>query len=162
MATVAAVAMAVVGTSPGIGSASSAAAQLAGPAPSCQAGVCTITYDSPGTGQAFTVPPGVTQLDVTLYGGDGGSASYSGFDYPQVTNGGGDGAKITTALAVSPGEVLGVDVGGAGTPGSATGAAAGRTAAARRPRLRSPRSPTSPAAAGAGRPTRPPLRPAGP
>jgi hypothetical protein len=102
-----------------------AAPQLAGPTPSCQAKVCTITYDRPGVGQAFVVPPGVTRLTVALYGGVGGSASYSGLDYPLVTNESGDGAKVFAALAVSPGEVLGVDVGGAGAPGSPTGAAGG-------------------------------------
>jgi hypothetical protein len=96
-----------------------APALAAGPAPSCSAGSCTVSFTTPGTGQSFIVPAGVTSLSVTLYGGAGGSTSFGG---PTVA--GGDGALLTATLTVSPGEVLGVDVGGAGTSSAGTAVAA--------------------------------------
>ncbi len=86
-------------------------AASAGPAlaadgpPSCSAGTCAVSFITPGTGQSFTVPPGVTSLSVTLYGGVGGGAIGG------IT--GGDGAQVTASLTVSPGSTLGVDAGGA-------------------------------------------------
>jgi Bacterial Ig domain/Domain of unknown function DUF11/Bacterial Ig-like domain (group 3) len=72
--------------------------------------LCSVSFTTPGTGDSFTVPPGVTSLAVTLTGGTGG--------YDIVTDvPGGDGAEVLATLAVSPGEVLGVDVGGAGGGG---------------------------------------------
>jgi hypothetical protein len=73
-------------------------------------GTCTQTFATPGTGQSFTVPAGVTSVSVTLYGGTGGT-NFDG-NVP-----GGDGAQVTARLAVSPAEVLGVDVAGAGQGG---------------------------------------------
>jgi hypothetical protein len=73
---------------------------------SCSRTTCTVTYASVGTGQSFTVPAGLSALSVTLYGGQGGS-NKSGVL-------GGDGAQLNAALSVTPGEVLGIDVGSAG------------------------------------------------
>lgn len=92
-----------------------APALAAGPAPSCSAGTCTVSFTTPGAGQSFTVPSGVSALSVTLYGGTGGSTSFAG---PAVA--GGDGALVTATLTVTPGEALGVDVGGAGTSTTGT------------------------------------------
>jgi hypothetical protein len=91
------------------------AASASGGAPVCSSGTCTVTLDSPGTGQSFTVPAGVSALSVTLYGGTGGT-NYSG------DAAGGDGAGVTASLATSPAAVLGVDVGGAGVGGADNGA----------------------------------------
>jgi hypothetical protein len=87
-----------------------APASAAGQDPSCSTGQCTVTFSSPGTGQSFTVPAGVTSLEVTLYGAEGGLNSTGDVA-------GGDGAEVTAALAVAPAQVLGVDVGGAGQGG---------------------------------------------
>ena len=87
---------------------------VAGPVLSCSASTCTVTYATVGTGQSFTVPAGVSSLSVTLYGGRGGD-NQSGVL-------GGDGARVHAALAVSPGEIVGVDVGGAGQSELAGGA----------------------------------------
>ena len=92
------------------GSATPGACRRAGP--SCSAGTCTVSFTAPGTGGSFTVPAGVSALSVTLYGGAGGGTSFGG-----LTAAGGDGAQVTATLAVSPGETLGVDVGGAGATG---------------------------------------------
>jgi uncharacterized repeat protein (TIGR01451 family) len=72
----------------------------------CAGGTCTATFAAPGTGQSFTVPAGVSSLSVILYGGTGSSVG------PQTP--GGDGAKVTATLAVSAGDLWGLDVGGAG------------------------------------------------
>lgn len=81
----------------------------------CGAGGCSQTFATPGTGQSFTVPPGVSSLQVTLVAGVGGT-NYDG----DVA--GGDGAKVNANLAVSPGEAIGVGVAGAGQGGSSHGA----------------------------------------
>ena len=86
----------------------------------------TCTFATPGTGQSFTVPAGVSSLSVTLYGGVGGT-NFNG-DQP-----GGDGAGVTADLSTSPGALLGIDVGGAGgggttfpEPGGVNGGGSGR------------------------------------
>ena len=91
------------------------AALAANPGPSCSAETCTVTFATVGTGQSFTVPQGVFSLSVTLYGGAGGGSNGAG-------GSGGDGAQVTAALAVTPGQALGVDVGGAGRNGFNGGA----------------------------------------
>ena len=55
-------------------------ALAAGAAPSCANGTCTVTYATPGTGQSFTVPAGVTSLSVKLYGAAGGTYTAQGGD----------------------------------------------------------------------------------
>jgi hypothetical protein len=92
-----------------------APALAAGPAPSCSAGTCTVSFTTPGTGQSFTVPAGVPSLSVALYGGAGGATAFSG-----QAVAGGDGALVTATLAVTPGQALGVDVGGAGAGSAGT------------------------------------------
>ena len=57
-----------------------------------------------GSDQYFTVPSGVTSLSVDLYGAQGGSDSYTG----------GLGGRTLATIAVTPGQVLTVRVGGAG------------------------------------------------
>ena len=82
------------------------------PAPVCGGTTCTVTFSTAGTGQTWVVPAGVTSESITLYGAIGGSTNI-------VL--GGDGAKVTGTLALSPGTSVTVDVGGAGTDGASAG-----------------------------------------
>ncbi len=71
----------------------------------------TQTFNYTGGEQTFTVPAGVTSVEVTAVGGHGGSAAASG----------GAAAQVTGKLSVTPGETLYVEVGGDGENGSAGG-----------------------------------------
>jgi|HubBroStandDraft_2_1064218.scaffolds.fasta_scaffold09176_5 hypothetical protein len=82
------------------------------PAPVCGATTCSVTFSTAGTGQTWVVPAGVTSESITLYGAIGGSTNI-------VL--GGDGAKVSGTLALSPGTSVTVDVGGAGTDGASPG-----------------------------------------
>jgi hypothetical protein len=75
-------------------------------AASCPAATATTsTFCNTGAAQTWTVPATVTVADFTLYGADGGGTSPTG----------GQGAQVTGTLPVTPGSVLQVDVGQAGT-----------------------------------------------
>jgi hypothetical protein len=79
----------------------------------------TCTYTGAGT-YSFTVPSGVTSLDVTAVGAAGGSGDGGG--------GGGAGASVEDkAVPVTAGQVLSVIVGGVGGAGSFTVGGAGGT-----------------------------------
>ncbi len=69
-----------------------------------------------GAEETFVVPRGVYVLDVDAVGGQGGA----GFVGP-----GGAAARVRARLAVSPGDLLYVRVGGAGQPAAASGALGG-------------------------------------
>lgn len=72
--------------------------------------------------QAFAVPAGVSLVKVRLCGGGGGGgAGASGLGGA----GGGAGGYAETNLAVSPGQIVAVTVGGGGSPGVASGPSAG-------------------------------------
>jgi hypothetical protein len=74
----------------------------------------TCTYKSAGTEDTFTVPGGVTNLDVIAIGAPGGNGG--NFGNPGV---GGKGAVVTNpALAAQPGATLYVDVGARGSDNS--------------------------------------------
>lgn len=62
--------------------------------------------------QTYTVPCGVTSLTIECYGAQGGSGATGGIGAPGGA--GGLGAYATGTLAVSPGDILNVFVGGAG------------------------------------------------
>ena len=63
-----------------------------------------------GQAQIFTVPPGVNEIHVTATGGSGGLATdFAGED--ETFAAGGDGGVVSANLAVTPGQVLTVDVG---------------------------------------------------
>jgi len=66
----------------------------------------TTTFSFTGAGQTYTVPAGVTALQVSVAGAQGGTWGGSGA--------GGAGAVVQATLAVTPGEVLNINVGGAG------------------------------------------------
>jgi len=68
-----------------------------------------VSFPFTGDFQEFTVPNGVTSLEVTLVGASGATASFNG-----ITSPGGRGAKITATVPVNTGEVYRIYVGGAG------------------------------------------------
>lgn len=76
----------------------------AGPA---SAGTNTVTFQQVGE-HALTVPSGVTSLHVVAIGGKGGGSS---------RNFGGFGARVSGSLAVQPGDIRYLVVGGNGSPG---------------------------------------------
>jgi hypothetical protein len=73
----------------------------------------TMTFQSTGAEQTFTVPAGVTSVYVVAIGGPGGTGLGTG------GGSGGKGAKTAADVAVTPAETLYVEVGGAG--GNAAG-----------------------------------------
>lgn len=62
----------------------------------------SVTFNFTGAVQTWTVPPCVTSINVTLAGAEGGGTV------------GGNGAIVTGTLAVTPGQVLNIYVGGSG------------------------------------------------
>jgi hypothetical protein len=86
---------------------------------SCAA-IPSFTASGPGT---WTVPAGVTSIQIVATGG-GGGASFPGTNFG---GNGGNGGIVTGTLAVTPGETLSLYVGGggAGTNVALTGAAGG-------------------------------------
>ncbi len=72
----------------------------------------TAEFGYTGAPQSFTVPAGVTSLEVTAYGASGGSATPN--DGSNLTGLGGRGAAVSAILEVQPGVVLSVIVGGQG------------------------------------------------
>jgi hypothetical protein len=74
----------------------------------------TVTFFPTGGQQTFTVPAGVSSLNVAAVGGSGGGA---GGAAP-----GGFGGRASGDLSVTPGQVLFVEVGGNGGSGSGSGA----------------------------------------
>ncbi|KUM97214.1 hypothetical protein AQI95_42130 [Streptomyces yokosukanensis] len=78
----------------------------------------TCTYDSVGT-DTFTVPDGVTAVDIDLFGGEGGSAAGYIVPHPAIPGApGGLGGESRATLPVTPGQTLQLTVGAAGIPGS--------------------------------------------
>ena len=70
------------------------------------------TFSFTGGLQTYTVPAGVTSLTVSAWGAQGGSGAIGGGG---VAGGvGGLGAYATGTLAVTPGQVLNIFVGGQG------------------------------------------------
>jgi hypothetical protein len=90
--------------------AAGASCALAALVPAAAAGAegASQTYSSTGE-HAFVVPAGVTSVNVELVGASGGTGGGSNFTAP-----GGKGATEVGTLAVTPGEVLYVEVGGEG------------------------------------------------
>ncbi|GGV24749.1 hypothetical protein GCM10010495_45480 [Kitasatospora herbaricolor] len=99
------------------------AATAGGAAPCGAGGVFTATpptctWTAAGT-DVLTVPAGVTEVSVDLFGGEGGSAA--GFVAPNPPNPGapgGLGGETRATLAVGAGQRLQITVGAAGSPGS--------------------------------------------
>jgi hypothetical protein len=75
------------------------------------ASAATTTFDSTGAEQMFTVPAGVTSLNVVAIGAKGGNGAPS--DTP--SGAGGLGGRATGEIPVTPGQILFIEVGGNGT-----------------------------------------------
>ncbi|MEK7068925.1 MAG: glycine-rich protein, partial [Patescibacteria group bacterium] len=73
----------------------------------------TRTFNHTGGDQTFIVPAGVTSINVALWGANGGSRIGAGSGLE--SSDGGIGGYTTGALSVTPGQVLGIVVGGSGT-----------------------------------------------
>ncbi|MDP1816024.1 MAG: hypothetical protein Q8K92_16365 [Leadbetterella sp.] len=75
-----------------------------------------IDFNYTGALQTFTVPCGVTQIYITAFGAEGGTGAIGG----NAASGGigGKGSVVSGYLSVSPGQVLNLYVGGAGTTGT--------------------------------------------
>lgn len=71
----------------------------------------TQTFSYTGSVQTFTVPTGVTSISIQAYGAQGGG---------NTTYLGGQGGYASGDLAVTPGQVLNIYVGGAGSDGAGT------------------------------------------
>jgi hypothetical protein len=102
-----------------------ATAVIATPATVCSGGNCTVTFDQSSDFYTYTVPAGLTFLNVTLRGGAGGGSS-------------GGGGVVTGRLNIAAGSVLTIYVGGAGaqgasaTPGRSGGRSSGGATTASR------------------------------
>ncbi|WP_329467308.1 Ig-like domain-containing protein [Streptomyces sp. NBC_01431] len=78
----------------------------------------TCAYNSAGT-DTFTVPDGVTAVNVDLSGGEGGSAAGYIDPHPAISGApGGLGGETRATLPVTSGQILQLTVGAAGVPGS--------------------------------------------
>ena len=90
-----------------------AVAAPANPAPVCVVDAsgqsrlqCTVSYASTGAEQVFTVPTGVSSVDIELIGGSGGASFFEA---------GGRGDRVSGSLTVPSGTSLYVHVGGNGS-----------------------------------------------
>lgn len=94
----------------------------------CLALVCTgkiysqVIYNYTGAVQTYTVPAGVTSINVLMWGAGGAGADRGGAGNAGA---GGSGAFVKGTLAVTPGQVLQVVVGGRGTYSTTNGTHAG-------------------------------------
>ena len=70
-----------------------------------------VAFGPTGAEQTFTVPTGVTSIDVTLVGGHGANPWFG-------RGAGGTAAQVTATLTVNPGDTLYVEVGGNGNGNS--------------------------------------------
>lgn len=91
------------------------AAPSAGAA-ACETGAATFLFN--GEEQCYEVPAGVTSLDVVAVGAPGGAGGASAFPGAGLPGAGANGARVTAQIAVTPGQLLYVEVGGAGLPGA--------------------------------------------
>lgn len=91
------------------------AAPSAGAA-ACETGAATFLYN--GDEQCYEVPTGVTSLDVVAVGAPGGAGGASTLPGAALPGAGANGARVTAQIAVTPGQLLYVEVGGVGLPGA--------------------------------------------
>ena len=92
--------------------AGAAAVLVLGTAPVANAQTQTVRFEHTGEAQSFTVPAGVTEIEMEACGAEGGI----GADLPTAA---GLGAMVVASRTVQPGETLAVLVGGQGGDGSA-------------------------------------------
>ncbi len=81
----------------------------------------TTTFSYTGGAQTYTVPAGVSAVTVLVQGAEGGLNS----DEPDFSDVAGKGGCVRAIIAVTPGQVLQVNVGGRGRNGTATAGGAG-------------------------------------
>src|SRR6185312_10153908 len=74
-----------------------------------------VTFSASLDEQFFTVPGGVTSVQILVRGGSGGAGWQGG----STGGAGGGGMQVTGTLAVSPGQQFGMFVGFAGSPATA-------------------------------------------
>ncbi len=111
-----------------VGAASLAMAPVAVSLPAAAADVATQStqFSFTGAAQIFTVPAGVTSVDVDACGAQGGE--HTPVSYPGVDSGvgdAGDGGRATQTISVTPGEQLSINVGGSGASGGWNGGGIG-------------------------------------
>ena len=70
----------------------------------------TVSYTSTGANQTWTVPAGVTSINVKMWGAGGAGSYYN----PPYISSGGSGGYVSGTLAVTPGQVLNLVVGSGG------------------------------------------------
>jgi hypothetical protein len=76
--------------------------------------IAQTTFSYTGGVQTYTVPPGAFSLTIDAKGAQGG------FGYAVPAVGAGQGGRVQATLAVTPGEVLNIYLGGQGGPGGTT------------------------------------------
>ncbi len=81
-----------------------------------EAGAASQSFTASGSGFEYQVPAGVTSIDVTVFGANGGHIGVAS---------GGTGGRISATLPVTACEVLVVDVGGIGATGGTAADGAG-------------------------------------
>ncbi len=74
----------------------------------------TQTFSYTGGTQTWTVPTGVTFVEITANGASGGASLDNIGSWQVFVKAGGLGGRVTTTLAVTPGQVLNIVVGGSG------------------------------------------------
>lgn len=87
-----------------------------------------ISYQAFTSSGTFTIPTGVTKVKVTVVGGGGGGGGAFGSGCTGSGSGGGGGAGSTAykwLTGLTPGNTIGVTVGGGGTAGASGGGTAG-------------------------------------
>ncbi len=92
----------------------------------------TVTFLSTGAEQTFTVPEGVTSIQMVAIGGRGGDGTPSG---STPGGSGGFGAIVGADIAVTPGQILFVEVAGNGASAASGGAGGFNGGGAGEPRL---------------------------
>lgn len=84
----------------------------------CETGAATFLFSEDE--QCYEVPAGVTSLDVVAVGAPGGVGGASTFPGAALPGAGASGARVAAQIAVIPGQLLYVEVGGAGLPGASS------------------------------------------
>jgi Glycine rich protein len=72
-----------------------------------------VTFDYTGKVQKYTIPDGVTEIKVTLFGAEGGLGRWDNAPHPGKFEGG-KGGSLEASYPVNPGEVVYIFVGGKG------------------------------------------------